>query len=72
MLSQEEKGRPVASRIKGKAALMKRARGLLLAVHRYGRGRARDVEDIRWAAVFLDGLTSTLSAAERDVSSDAR
>jgi hypothetical protein len=64
MLTRAEKGTPTASRIKGKASIVRRLRALLIAAHRYGRGRARTAEDIQWSAVMLDALTAALAAAE--------
>jgi hypothetical protein len=71
MLTLLEKGHPTASRIRGKDSIVKALRRLLLRTHRFGRGRARSAADIRWCALVLDGLTSTLSAAERDARPDA-
>ena len=47
-------------RVKGRAALTKRLRGLLLAVHRFGRARATSDDDRRWTARLLDTLTDAL------------
>ena len=55
---------PVIHRIKGKAALVRRLRGLLLAVHRFGRGRARTHEDTLWTARVLDALQAALDVAD--------
>lgn len=52
------------SRIKGRPALVRRLRGLLVAVHRYGKGRARTPEEVRWAAKMLDRLQHALDGAE--------
>lgn len=48
------------SRIKGKAALIRRIRGLLIAVARFAHGRATTREDCLWAARMIDGLTVLL------------
>lgn len=64
MLTSSEKGRPIASRVKGRPALVKRLRALLLAVHRFARGRARSSADIQWSAAMLDVLTTALRTAE--------
>ena len=64
MLSTAEKGRTVASRIKGRPALVKRLRALLLAVHRFGRGRVHTPEDLCWTATLIDRLYAALDAAE--------
>src|SRR4029453_3074375 len=63
MLTASEKGHEM-SRIKGRPALVKRLRGLLIAVHRFGRVRARTSDDIQWTAALLDALYGALSKAE--------
>ena len=65
MLTTAEKGTPIASRVKGKPALVKSLRSLLIRVHRYGRCRARRAEDLQWTAELLDALYAALSKAER-------
>lgn len=50
----------VKHRIAGKAALVRSTRGLLLRVHRFGRGRARTPGDVRWAARAIDALDAAL------------
>ena len=57
-------GRRLASRVKGRAALTRRLRGLLIAVHRYARQRARTVEELRWTARLIDALTVALNVAD--------
>jgi hypothetical protein len=52
------------SRIKGRASLLRRLRALLIAAHRFGRGRAQTPDDLRFAAALIDGLTSTLVAVD--------
>ncbi len=64
MLSRCEKPRATASRIKGRQALVRSLRGLLIRVHRFGRGRARSPEDVRWAARTIDALADCLRGAE--------
>jgi hypothetical protein len=64
MLTTLEKGRPIASRIKGRPALVKRLRALLIAVHRFGNRRAHTASDVLWCATLLDALTSALAAAD--------
>jgi hypothetical protein len=64
MLSLSERPRPIASRIQGRAVLLKRLRRLLLATHRFGRGRARTPEDVAWAGGLLDALYAALGVAE--------
>ena len=66
MLTWEAADRPTASRIKGRPALVKRLRLLLIAVHRYGRGRARRAEDLAWSARVIDSLTTALETATGD------
>ena len=55
--------RPI-TRIKGRPALVRRLRALLVACHRFGRCRAVTADDQRWAALVLDGLTATLATAD--------
>jgi hypothetical protein len=50
--------------VRGRAALVKRLRGLLLASHRFAAHRARGDEDQRVAAVLVDGLRETLTRVE--------
>ena len=58
-------GRLGASRVKGRAALVRRLRGLLLAAGRFSVRRAVTAEDRRVAAVLVDGLRHVLVEAER-------
>ncbi len=64
---RDAEGRTVRElhRVRGRAALQKRATGLLLAVHRYARARAVTVDDQAWAARWIDGLTSLLGTGGR-------
>ena len=64
MLTAAERPRCTASRIKGRPALVRSLRGLLLRVHRFGRGRARTPQDMQWAARVLDSLYAALATAE--------
>lgn len=65
---READGRRMRTRVKGIPALEKRARGLLLAVHRYGRCRAATPAEVRWTARAIDALTGLLeSPKERPV-----
>ena len=64
MLTASERPRGVASRIKGRPALVRSLRGLLLRVHRFGRHRARSRQDMQWAAVRIDALDAALLSAE--------
>ncbi len=51
-------------RIRGRPALVRRLRGLLVAVHRFGRARAITPEDRHWTARVLDGLTAVVETAD--------
>lgn len=55
--------RPV-HRIKGRPALLRRLRGLLVAAHRFGRHRATSLEERTWSARFIDALTAAVDVAE--------
>lgn len=52
------------SRVRGRPALVRRLRGLLLAVHRYGRHRATTPAECLWAARLIDSLTAALDVAD--------
>jgi hypothetical protein len=54
----------IRHRVKGRPALIRATRGLLLRVHRYGRGRARTPDEIRWTARALDALDVVLRVME--------
>lgn len=54
----------VVHRVKGRAALTRRLRALLVAVHRFGRARATTPDDLQWTAHLLDTLTAALDAAD--------
>ena len=56
--------RPI-HRVKGRPALVRRLRGLLLAVHRYGRARALTADDRHWCACVLDALTAAVETADQ-------
>lgn len=60
-LMRELDSRRTPSRVTGRAALTRRLRGLLLAVHRFGRCRATTEADRRWAARVIDELTNTVN-----------
>jgi hypothetical protein len=60
---RETAGR-VLSRCRGKAALTRRLRGLLLSVHRYQRARVATDADARWSARLADDLQVALSHAD--------
>jgi hypothetical protein len=51
------------SRIKGRPALVRRLRGLVVAVNRFGRHRARSREDVWWSARTIDALSIALEVA---------
>ena len=57
---------PLRSRVTGRAQIVRRLRLLLVAVHRFGRGRARTRADQRWAALVIDGLTALLQEGTSD------
>jgi hypothetical protein len=61
---REIDGRFLVSRIKGKAALERRLRGLLLAVGRFAQHRARSRDELLWTARVLDGLHALLDNQE--------
>ncbi len=63
-LCPAERPRATASRIRGRPALVRRLRALLLAVSRYARGRAVTPEDVTWAACTLDALADCLRVAD--------
>jgi hypothetical protein len=52
------------SRVRGRAALLRRLRALLVAVHRFGGHRASTHDDQRWAALVIDALTATVDVAD--------
>jgi hypothetical protein len=56
----------VVTRVKGKAAITKSLRSLLIRTHRYGRHRAATPEDLGWAAQLIDALTAAVETADRD------
>ena len=64
MLTGTERPARIASRIRGKAALLKSLRGLLVRAHRYANHRTRTRADIEWAAVLIDALGVALTLAE--------
>jgi hypothetical protein len=51
---------PFHTRVKGRPALMKRLRALLVAVHRFARARARTPDDVQWAARTIAALSALL------------
>lgn len=57
---------PLRSRLTGQAALIRRVRLLLIAVHRFGRGRVRTRAERQWAAKMIDGLTALLQEGAPD------
>ena len=61
---RELDGRGMVTRVKGRPVLVRRLRGLLVAVHRFGRCRASTDADVRWTARTLDALTAALAVAE--------
>ena len=57
---RELDGRRLVSRVKGRPALERRARGFLVAVQRFGSARATSHDDLSWCARWIDGLTALL------------
>lgn len=57
--------RRTPGRVKGKQALTKSLRRLLLRTHRFGRCRAVGA-DLWWTARVIDALTTALDVAEGD------
>ena len=51
-------------RVKGRPALVRRLRGLVVAVHRYGHCRATTDADRLWTARMLDQLLAALQTAD--------
>lgn len=60
---RELDARPV-HRVKGRPALLRRLRGLLVAAHRFGRHRATSPGERLWAARLVDGLTATVGVCD--------
>ena len=58
---RELDGPRLHTRIKGRAAIERSPRLLLIRVHRFGRGRARDRADVAWCARTIDALTALLT-----------
>lgn len=51
-------------RVKGRPALVRSLRSLLLRVHRFGRARATTADDRVWTARVLDQLLAALAVAD--------
>jgi hypothetical protein len=51
-------------RVKGRPALLRRLRGLLVAAHRFGRARAVTPDDRLWSARLVDALTHTVATCD--------
>jgi hypothetical protein len=64
MLTTMEKGHPTASRIKGKPAIVKSLRSLLIRTARYGNRRAQRAADFKWSCCLLDALQIALQVAQ--------
>lgn len=60
---RELDARPV-HRVKGRPALLRRLRGLLVAAHRFGRHRATSPAERLWAAHLVDCLTVTVATSD--------
>jgi hypothetical protein len=52
----ERRAHGVASRIRGRGAIVRSLQGLLIRVHRFGRLRATADEERRWAGRLIDRL----------------
>ena len=65
MLQASERPRGVASRIKGKPAIVRSLCGLVIRVHRFGQLRASTEDDRRWAVQLLDDLQAILERARK-------
>jgi hypothetical protein len=61
---RELNSRRTLSRVRGRAALERRLRGLLVSVHRFGRARATTASERQWAAHTIDGLHALLDPGE--------
>ena len=48
MRDSDRFGRRMVSRVKGRPALERRLRGVLIAVHRFGRQLAHTTDEIGW------------------------
>lgn len=64
-------GRTLPRTAKGRPALVRRLYGLLLAVHRYGRHRARTPDERRWTARLIDALEQARQMAVTSPTTDA-
>jgi hypothetical protein len=64
MRAQLDRSNPrrMLSRVRGRAALERRIRSLVIGVHRYGRCRACSRADMLWCARTIDALTAALNA----------
>jgi hypothetical protein len=60
----EVDGRRMHRRITGRQALERRARALLLAVHRFASCRAPTLQDVGWCARAIDALNALLDASQ--------
>lgn len=58
---RESDGRRLVSRVRGRQALERSLRLLLIRAHRFGRHRARTTAEREWAARLIDGLSAILS-----------
>jgi hypothetical protein len=65
VLQASERPRGVASRIKGKTAIIRSLALLLIRVHRFGSLRASTYEDRAWAGRLFDDLHAALHRARK-------
>ena len=61
---RELNGRRSPSRVRGRPALEKALRRVLLRTHRYARHRATSRRDLLWSARVIDGLDALLEDGE--------
>ncbi len=60
---REVDGRRVVSRVRGRPALERSIKLLLIRVHRFGRMRAATAADRQWTAKVIDRLSDVLTDA---------
>ena len=58
---READGPRLVSRVKGRAAIERSIRLLVIRVHRFGRARAVTAADVSWCARAIDGLQALLT-----------
>lgn len=63
MIAQSERHRSGVGRVRGRGAIVRSLRWLLIRVYRFGSHRATSQEECAWAARLADDLSSALRAA---------